>query len=320
MNNIWQQLRRPFFVLAPMDDVTDVVFREVVAEVAPPDLFFTEFTNCDALFSAGREAHIGRLRYTERQRPIIAQIWGANPENYFKTAQLLSEMGFNGIDINMGCPDKNVRKSGSCSALIDNPSLAKEIIEATREGGKGLPISVKTRLGVKAVDDSWITFLLQQHLAAITIHGRTVKEMSKVPAHWDEIARIVQLKNTLSIDTIIVGNGDVKSREEAFKRAEESGVDGVMMGRGIFEDLYLFHPDIRMKNLSLDERLQLLMRHILLFEQEWNEQKRFDILKKFLKVYISDFPSASTMRNTFAQTKNIQEMKDAVTSLLKTAE
>jgi tRNA-dihydrouridine synthase len=298
---IWQQFQKPFLVLAPMDDVTDMVFREVVAQVAPPDIFFTEFTNCDALFSAGRDAHMRRLQYTEHQRPVIAQIWGPNPENYYKTARLLVELGFDGIEINMGCPDRNIRKSGSCSALIENRPLAKEIIAATKEGAGDLPVSVKTRLGVKAIEtESWLGFLLEQNIAALTIHGRTVQEMSKVPAHWDEIAKAVALRDQLAPHTVIIGNGDIVSYEQAMEYADVYKVDGIMVGRGIFYDLWIFDSKMSAPAVPLEQKLAVLRRHIELFYATWGETKNPDIMKKFLKVYINGFPRASELRQALA--------------------
>jgi tRNA-dihydrouridine synthase len=316
---VWDNLKKPFFVLAPLDDVTDVVFRQMVAEVAQlgeprpagraakPDLFFTEFTNCDALFSKGREATLPRLRFTEQQQPIIAQLWGVTPENYFKTAQLVAELGFDGIDINMGCPDKNVRKAGACSALIDNRPLAAEILAATKEGAPDLPVSVKTRLGIRGIQtDDWIGWLLQQDLAAITIHGRTVLEMSAVPAHWDEIGRAVQLRNEVAPKTYIVGNGDVMSLAEAHEKVKDYGVDGVMIGRGIFKNLWFFDPTSSRfaglrgagseSGMPVEARLKALEKHIRLFLDTWGGSKNPATMKKFLKMYVSDFPGAAALR------------------------
>src|SRR5690606_10563466 len=180
--SILQQLPKPFFVLAPMDDVTDTVFRQVIASTAPPDLYFTEFVNVDGLQSPGREKLLPKLRITDKERPIVAQIWGKNPENYYKTAKELVVMGFDGVDINFGCPDKTVVKNGLCVAMINNRELTGEIIQAVREGVKGaLPLSVKTRLGLNEVDYTWHEFLLKQKLNMLTIHGRTAKQLSKVP-------------------------------------------------------------------------------------------------------------------------------------------
>jgi tRNA-dihydrouridine synthase len=284
--SIWKRLKKPFFVLAPMENVTDTVFRRVVAGHGRPDLFFTEFTNTEGLCSKGFERVRKNLEFTEMERPIIAQIWGNKPEFYLKTSHLLVEMGFDGIDINMGCPERKIVKNGSCGGLIRNPGLAKEIIQATKEGAGDLPVSVKTRIGLGKIEtEEWLGFLLEQNIAALTVHGRTVAEMSKVPCHWDEIGKAVGLRDKMKKDTLIVGNGDVLSRREGLEKCAEYGVDGIMIGRGIFKNLWVFREDS--PALSYGERLQLLIDHIVLFNSTWGEDKNFEIMKKFYKVYLS---------------------------------
>lgn len=307
--NIWKSLVKPFFVLAPMDDVTDVVFRELVTTTAPPDVFFTEFTNVEAICSKGRASQIRRLLYTERQRPIIAQIWGIDPLHYEETAKLVQEMGFDGIDINMGCPERTVVKNGACAAFIKNPKLAKEVIDATRRGAPQLPLSVKTRIGFSTIQTGvWISFLLEQKLDALIVHGRTAKEMSKVPAHWDEIAKVVAMRNTISPETLIIGNGDVKNYAEGLARVEETRVDGIMIGRGIFTNMWAFEKSTLQHTPSIQERIALLVRHVELYEKQWGTTKRFEILKKFFKIYISEFPGASELRVRFMETGSYAEV------------
>ena len=286
-----------------MEDVTDTVFRQIVASCGKPDVFFTEFTNADGLCSKGREIVAKRLIFTKEERPIVAQIWGNNPENYYKSAKLIRVMGFDGIDINMGCPDKTVVKRGLCSGLINNPSLAEEIILAAREGAKGLPISVKTRIGYKNIETKWIGFLLGLKLEAITVHARTVYEMSKVPAHWDEIGKVVKLRNSMKAKTLIIGNGDVKSIDEAQQKYKQYKVDGIMIGRGIFNNLWVFNRNINPKNIPYKEKLQLLIKHIELFDKTWGKTKNFAIMKKFYKIYISDVPDASDFRSKLMEFK-----------------
>lgn len=301
-----------------MDDVTDVAFRELVAEVGRPDVFFTEFTNCDALFSEGREAHGKRLRYTENQGPIVAQIWGPTPENYYKTAKLLSEMKFDGIDINMGCPQKNITKSGSCSALIQNPSLAQEIIAATKEGAGSLPVSVKTRLGWGTIQtEEWSSFLLQQDIAALTMHGRTVAEMSNVPAHWDEIGKVVQVRNELKKPTLILGNGDVESLEQARRYAQQYDLDGIMIGRGIFRNLWVFNESVDLEQVTVDQRVTTALRHITLWSELWGDTRNFEILKKFLKIYIAGFHGASAARATLMEASSLEELRQLLSEMRK---
>ncbi len=311
MSNFWKKLNKPFTVLAPMDDVTDVVFREVVSKVARPDVFFTEFVSVDAVNSKGAEKQLRKFDFTINQRPIVAQIWGNNPENFYKTAKLLKKLGFDGIDINMGCPISKVIKRGSCSALINNHPLALEIINATKKGANGLPVSVKTRLGVKEIQtEKWFTFLLSQNLDAITIHGRTVAEMSKVPAHWDEIGKIVAFRDEFKKDTVIIGNGDVKSHMEVLEKTDLYKVDGVMIGRGVFQNLFVFEKRPSQKNIQ--EMIKLLLAHAKLFDKVWGEEKNFAILRKFFKVYVSGFPGASNLRIKLMQVSNLKETEDTI--------
>lgn len=201
MNNFWQRIPKPFYVLAPMEDVTDTVFRGVIAHCNPPDVYFTEFVNVGGFAFEQKNPELGQIvshRLAKmNEKPLVAQIWGITPEDYFQSAKKIVELGFDGIDINMGCPVKNVIKQGACSALIKNPNLASEIIKATQIGSQNLiPISVKTRIGFDVIEtENWVSFLLGQNIQALTIHGRTVKEESKVPCHWDEIGKAVSLNN-----------------------------------------------------------------------------------------------------------------------------
>ncbi len=302
--NFWQDIKKPFLVLAPMEDVTDTVFRRIVCSCGRPDVLFTEFTNVDGICSVGKSHLIHRLRYHPIERPIVAQIWGMKPENYLKSAQLVVEMGFDGIDINMGCPEKRVIKQGACIKLIDNRNLANEIVLATKEGAGNLPISVKTRIGLnKIATEDWIGFLLKLNLDAITIHGRIAKEMSGVPAHWDEIGKVVALKDQMQIPTLVIGNGDVLSRKDALSKVEKFGVDGVMIGRGIFSNPWLFAG----REGTAREKIEKMREHIELFDKEWGRDKNFPIMKKFFKMYIQGFPGASEMRAKFMEAESAKE-------------
>lgn len=290
--------KKPLLILAPMDDVTDTVFRQIIASTAPPDLFFTEFVNVDGLQSPGRAKLLPKLQFSDREKPIIAQIWGKNPANYAKTVLDLKQMGFAGVDINMGCPDKAVIKNGCCSALINNRELAGEIIKAVQDAaGEDFPVSVKTRLGFASFDPSWLEFLLSYKLNMLTIHGRTVRELSRVPAHWDSINQVRQFRDRLAPQTKIIGNGDVTSRQMAFDYAERYQLDGVMIGRGIFEDPYLFAAKSPWLNMGAAERIALYRRHVSLFADTWqNGQRNVHTLNKFCKVYINGFPGAKELR------------------------
>lgn len=309
--NIWDELPEPFFVLAPMDDVTDTVFRRVIAECAAPDLYFTEFVNVDALQSRGRESTLKRLRFTEKERPIIAQVWGLNPDNFRKSAAEVAEMGYDGLDLNFGCPDKNVVRNGACSAFMkpDNRERALEIIQACREGAPSLPLSVKTRLGFNEVDLSWHEFLLGQTLNALTIHGRTRKQMSKVPADWGTIGHIAEMRTSLSPATKIIGNGDVLSKQQGRELAVQHGLDGVMIGRGVFHDPFIFADDSPWGQHSKLKRIDLYTKHVKLFAETWAVgERKIHTLNKFCKIYIQDFPGAKELREKFMSAQSTDEL------------
>src|SRR5579862_7553478 len=253
-----EELPKPFFVLAPMDDVTDTVFRQVVSDCAKPDLFFTEFVNVDGLQSPGREHLLPKLKLTAKEKPVIAQLWGLKPENFYKTTKELAGMGFSGVDLNMGCPVKTVIKNGACAALINNRGLAGEIIDATKEAaGDSLPVSVKTRVGFTTVDMGWIEFLFSKILNMLSIHGRTAKQLSKVPANWDLIGQAVKLRNSLSPSTLIVGNGDVMDRRQGEELAKRYGLDGIMIGRGILHDPFALAKGSPWSNYTKAQKLEL---------------------------------------------------------------
>jgi len=308
MKGFWDNLKKPILIQAPMEDVTDTVFRQIITKCGKPDVFFTEFTNVEGMCSAGRDKVGRRLKFTDAEHPIVAQIWGNNPKNYFETAKLIKNMGFDGIDINMGCPEKSVVKKGSCAALINNHPLAKEIISATREGAGGLPLSIKTRIGIKNIQtEEWANFLLGFNLDALIIHGRTAAEMSDVPAHWDEIGKVVDLKNKMKLKTLIIGNGDVKDLNDAMEKYEKYKVDGVMIGRGIFDNLWIYNKKINPANISYKEKLKLLIEHITLFDKTWGRTKNFSIMKKFYKIYVSGMPDARDFRMELMKFQTAQE-------------
>ncbi|HSX37013.1 MAG TPA: tRNA-dihydrouridine synthase [Patescibacteria group bacterium] len=308
--SVLDNLPRPFFVLAPMDDVTDTVFRQVIAGCAPPDVYFTEFVNVDGLQSPGRDNLMKKLRFSAKERPIIAQVWGLQPENFRKTAVELVQMGFAGIDINMGCPEKTVVKNGACAGLMHNRELAVEIIKATQEGAAGkVPVSVKTRTGFTEVDLTWPTLLLQQKLNMLTIHGRTRKEMSKVPADWPVIAKIRELRDKLAPDTLIVGNGDVESRQQGLDLAKKYKLDGIMVGRGMFHDPFLFSKSSPWKHYSDKQRIELYTKHVKLFAKTWeNGERPVHTLNKFCKVYINGFEGAKELRERLMAARSTEEL------------
>ena len=310
-SGFWSGLARPIRALAPMEDVTDTVFRRVVASIAPPDVCFTEFVNADGLCSAGYRAVAHRLDFTDSERPIVAQIWGNNPDNYRKAAVIIRDRGFEGIDINMGCPVKKIVKNGACSALIDNPSLAAELYHAARDGAPDLPVSIKTRMGFRTKKtEEWARFLLKLEPALLTMHGRTAKDMSDVPADWDEVAKVVAIRNEMKSATLVFGNGDVNSKSDLDTFPERYGVDGIMVARGIFRDLHIFRTSTGDEFSALDrnKKIEMYERHIDLYRETWGADKNFNIMKKFGKTYISGFSGAAALRNLVMESRNFAEM------------
>lgn len=316
--SFWNELPSPFWALAPMEDVTDTVFRQIVIDCGRPHVLFTEFTSVEGLDSEGREKVSQRLKYEKNEHPIVAQIWGTTPEAHFKAARLIRELGFDGVDINMGCPVRKIVKQGACSALIENPELAKEIVAATKEGAKDLAVSVKTRIGFKKVaTQEWSGFLLSLGLDALTVHGRTSKDMSKVPADWEEIGKVVTLRDQINSETVIIGNGDVLGLDDARTKVRKYHVDGVMFGRGIFRNPWLFNDAVIPSTIDKSQKLDLLRKHVLLFENTWGESKNFDLMKKFFKMYVSDFDGASDLRIKLMDCKAPQEVCSLIESVVK---
>lgn len=327
--DFYKQLPRPFFVLAPMDDVTDTVFRRIIAGTQTPDLFFTEFVNVDGLQSPGRKKLQRKLLFYPTETSLVAQIWGSQPDNFYKTAQQIAdgsmarEMGlpsgvnFVGVDLNMGCPQKSEVNGGTCAALINNRPLAHDIIQATSQGLDGrLPLSVKTRLGFNDIDLTWPEFLLGHKLSMLTIHGRTKREKSRVPAHWDAIGQIRRLRDQIAKDTLIVGNGDVTSRQHGLELAKTYKLDGIMIGRGIFNDPFIFAETSSWPSYSKEARLELYRRQVNLFQETWQDNERpIHILNRFCKIYVSDFDGAKEVRETLMRAKDVHELQSLLDSI-----
>ncbi|MBN8202447.1 MULTISPECIES: tRNA dihydrouridine synthase [Bacillaceae] len=308
--NFWRELPRPFFILAPMEEVTDVVFRHVVSEAARPDVFFTEFTNSDSYcHPEGINSVRGRLTFTEDEQPIVAHIWGDKPEYFRQMSIGVAEMGFKGLDINMGCPVPNVAQHGKGSGLIRRPELAAELIQAAKAGG--LPVSVKTRLGFTEVDEwkVWLKHILEQDIANLSIHLRTRDEMSKVPAHWELIPEIKELRDQVAPDTLLTINGDIPDRQKGLELAEKYGIDGVMIGRGIFHNPFAF--EMEKKDHTSEELLDLLRLHMDLHDQYSHlELRPFTALHRFFKIYVKGFPGASALRNHLMNTRSTNEVRE----------
>lgn len=307
--NFWAELPKPFFILAPMEDVTDVVFRHVVKEAGAPDVFFTEFTNSDSYcHPEGRDSVRGRLVFTEDEQPVVAHIWGDKPEFFREMSIGLAEMGFKGIDLNMGCPVPNVADRGKGSGLILRPEVAAELIQAAKAGG--LPVSVKTRLGFKELSEmeAWITHLLKQDIANLSIHLRTRDEMSKVEAHWDLIPEIMAIRDKVAPNTLITINGDILDRQQGLELVEKYGVDGIMIGRGIFKNPFAFEKNPR--EHSSAELLALLQMQIELQDKYGELVPRSIVgLHRFFKIYVKGFPGANDLRVKLMNTKSTDEVR-----------
>ncbi|HEI9042878.1 TPA: tRNA-dihydrouridine synthase [Staphylococcus aureus] len=307
--NFWSELPRPFFILAPMEDVTDIVFRHVVSEAARPDVFFTEFTNTESFcHPEGIHSVRGRLTFSEDEQPMVAHIWGDKPEQFRETSIQLAKMGFKGIDLNMGCPVANVAKKGKGSGLILRPDVAAEIIQATKAGG--LPVSVKTRLGYYEIDEwkDWLKHVFEQDIANLSIHLRTRKEMSKVDAHWELIEAIKNLRDEIAPNTLLTINGDIPDRKTGLELAEKYGIDGVMIGRGIFHNPFAFEKEPR--EHTSKELLDLLRLHLSLFNKyEKDEIRQFKSLRRFFKIYVRGIRGASELRHQLMTTQSIAEAR-----------
>ena len=317
---------KPLFILAPMDDVTDTVFRQLVSSCAKPDLCFSEFVNVDGLMSPGRARLLPKLERAIDEPPFVAHIWGAKPENFETIAEQIAsgslaceignKTGFAGIDLNMGCPAKTVLKSGTCAGLIKTPDLAAEIIAATKRGNKGrLPLGVKTRLGFEKIDPEWTQFLLSSGIDMLSIHLRTVKELSLVPAHYDELTRIVEERDRLSPSTILIANGDILTRAQGEQLIEKYGIDGVMIGRGVFHDPYVFAQSSPWQDTSKAERIGLFAKQLSLYI-DWaqNPDKEVRRLNKYAKIYINGFDGAKEMREKLALANKVSQLQEIIKS------
>lgn len=341
MKHFWETLPNPFFVVAPMADVTDAAFRQLIAKysahkradgtVGGPDVMWTEFVAADGLVRAtpeGKEKLMKDLLYSETERPIVAQLFTRNPEHMEYAAGLTCELGFDGIDINMGCPDRAIEKQGCGSAMIKTPEIAREIIRAAKRGAKALPVSVKTRLGYNHDQlEEWLPTILEEEPAAVTIHARTRKDLSKVPARWERIARAVEIRNSMKSTARIIGNGDVLSLSDAHKKVAMTGADGAMIGRALFGNPWFFHPTKRLPVhltalptkgvdrdslhvaaapeagitfVTLEERLRTLVEHTYLFTTLL-PHKNFAVMKKHYKAYVNSFVGAAELRSVLME-------------------
>ncbi len=324
VENFWEKLPKPLFVQAPMEDVTDAAFRRLIAGYGKPSVMFTEFTSADGLVLApeeGKTKLLKKLLFSDIERPIVAQLFTSSPERMEQAARLAAELGFDGFDINMGCPDKAVEKSGCGAALIKNPPKARELIRAAKRGfcggqtSTGCPVSVKTRIGYNTDElNTWLPELLAEEPAVITIHARTRKEMSDVPARWDTVARAVQLRDSLGSKTLILGNGDVKDLADARAKVAETKCDGVMLGRAIYGNPWLFAG--RTDTPSPEERIKALLEHLSLFDELLGTTTNYATMKKHFKAYISGWDGAKELRIKLMETEDISEAQALIADSL----
>ncbi len=349
--NFWQELKnkkQPFFAVAPMADVTDPAFRRLIAQHGKPDVMWTEFVSANGLMSGGRKVLQRDLEYAEIERPIVAQLFSSDPDTMEAAARLCAELGFDGIDINMGCPDKTIEKQGAGAGMIKTPEVAVAVIAATKRGAGTVPVSVKTRVGYNAVQiKEWISLILQQDIAALTVHARTRKDLSKVPANWEYLKEVVALRDKLAPHTVVIGNGDVISLADGKAKAAQSGVDGVMVGRALFGNPWFFDesramtatlpkkqpkllrffsrffetkrsaPQSAVNPITIQERLETMVQHTKLFDELLGDIKSFSIMKKHYKAYCTGFAGAKELRmRLMDEAKNAKDVERIVQDFL----
>lgn len=311
--SFWNKLKRPIYALAPMADVTDAAFRRLIASHGKPDILFTEFVSCDGLCSRGYERLSHYLAYDNSERPIVAQVFGENPKTHYTAARIIADLGFDGIDINMGCPVRTILKQKAGAYLIKTPELAQEIIYETMRGAGGLPVSVKTRIGFnQVVIDQWLPTLLETKPAGITLHLRTAKELSKVPAHWEIAKEAADLSRGSGVP--VLGNGDVMSLQQADDLIEQSGLDGIMFGRAIFGNPWLFNRGLPPDSITVDRRLDFMIEHARLYEKLFTDKKNFLLMRKHLRAMATGFHGAKELRISFESINCAADVSLAVDS------
>ncbi len=331
MQSFWNSLPKPFLTLAPMADVTDPAYRKLIAELSKgqegsvPFVTWSEFVSADGLYHTREKKGmkdeenplVRDLAYTEAERPIVAQFFSSTPEMMEYAAVLAVERGFDGIDINMGCPDKSIEKQGAGAGHIKDPKRAQEVIRAAVRGAQGkIPVSVKTRIGYNKIEyEEWLPHVLSEDIAALALHLRTRKEMSKVPAHWELAGTIASFCRSVNPNVLISGNGDVPDVATARVLAEEHNLDGVMLGRAIFGNPWLFSGR-KLEDISKEEKLQALARLADYFG-ELKPAKHFAILKKHVKSFVNGFDGSAELRAKMMEATTLEEFQDAVQSVSK---
>lgn len=309
--NVYEEIKSKkgyISALSPMDGITDSVFRQVLCDIGKPDIFFTEFLNVEGFCSKGRKNIVHRIQFSEIERPIVIQLWGNIPEYYVEAIGDIKELKPDGIDINMGCSVRDVISGGRGSALIKDRVLAKEIISAVKDSAGDIPVSVKTRIGFDSIDtENWIGFLLEQKLDLITVHGRLSKEDYSTPSRWDEIGKCVILRDSICPSTMILGNGDVRSIFDGLNYVSQYNLDGFLIGRASMSNPWIFSERV---NISKEERINVLLKHLDLFKRTWNGSKPFSSQKKYVKAYLNDFDGVNDLRKELLLTEDIDEMRE----------
>ena len=320
----WAKLPKDFMIMAPMADVTDCAYREIITKYSRhgqkgggPDIFYTEFVASDGLCNdKGRLKLMHNLKYTEKERPIVAQIFSSNPDNIEQVARLCRNLGFDGIDLNMGCPEVNICKQGSGCGMIKTPECAQKVIFAAKRGAGDIPVSVKTRVGWSENEiETWIPAILECDIAALILHGRTRKVMSKVPSNWDWIARAGEIVRASNKPTKFIGNGDVLSVAQAKEYCAKYKTDGVMIARAIFGNPWLF--DIQKTEVSVREKLEVMLEHTKIFVRDLSTYKNFSVMKKHYKAYVAGFDGAKELRIQLMESQSYDEVKSHVDNFIK---
>ncbi|HVU75537.1 MAG TPA: tRNA-dihydrouridine synthase [Candidatus Paceibacterota bacterium] len=319
--DFWHRLPKPFFVLAPMEDVTDAAFRSLISSHAAPEVprvLYTEFTSADGLLradTAGKKKLLKKLEYTDGERPIVAQLFTSVSEHMEAGAKLCRELGFDGFDINMGCPDRAVERQGCGSALIRTPEIARELIRVAKRGAGDMPVSVKTRIGYNTDElETWLPELLAEEPSVVTLHLRTRKEMSEVPAHWDRMARAIEIRDALNSKTLIVGNGDVRDLVDARDKAAQTGCDGVMLGRAVFGNPWIFSG--RTTEPTREEKILALIEHITFFEKKLSGFQNDAVMKRHFKAYIGGWDGAKELRQSLMEAADLTDAREILKSSL----
>ncbi|MDD5099188.1 MAG: tRNA-dihydrouridine synthase family protein [Candidatus Colwellbacteria bacterium] len=306
MNQLfWDKLSRPISASAPMAGVTDAAFREMLAKYGKPSVIWTEMVSLTGMKVRGEENFENEMRFSFREKPVVLQVFGSNPDEFLICGEIAERRGFDGIDINMGCPDQGVEKQGSGACLIKSSSLAQEIIIAAKEGSRGLPVSVKTRIGYskKSEMEKWMEAVASARPAAITIHGRTRSERREGRADWKAIAEAREIIKSINKKIIVLGNGDIISKEDGEKKSEETGIDGYMAGRAIIGNPWFFIG----KEANRNERIKAAVEHAILFEKIYGETEPFDLMKNHFAGYLAGFDGAKELRIRFMAAKNSEE-------------